>query len=408
MKVALLHYTSPPIVGGVENVLAHHARLMNKAGHQVTILAGRGKTFDAKIPVSILPLLDSRHAQVLAIKAVLDGGLVPTAFDGLRDQIKQELLAALQGFDLLIAHNVASLHKNLPLTAAIQAVYKMPGFPHLLLWHHDLAWTTKRYRHEMHNGYPWDLLCTDWGGVTHVVVSELRRQELGKLSGIDLASIRVIPNGVDINAFFKLEPQTILLMEQLRLLDANPLFLLPARLTPRKNIELALHVLAELRNEFPKAMLLVTGPEGPHNPANSTYRKKLLALRDELHLQGAAHFLADVTPEFLPDAVIADFYRLADALLFPSREEGFGIPIIEAAFSSIPVFCANLPVLHELGGADLSYFGPNTEPRSIARQISDRLRSEATSRWARRAKHGYAWDSIYALHIGPLIEEVGT
>jgi glycosyltransferase involved in cell wall biosynthesis len=126
-----------------------------------------------------------------------------------------------------------------------------------------------------------------------------------------------------------------------------------------------------------------------------------------LHLQGAAHFLADVTPDFIPDPVIADFFRLADALLLPSREEGFGIPIIEAAFSSIPVFCANIPVLRELGGTDVSYFGPNTEPPSIARQISIRLRNEATSRWARRAKHGYAWDSIYALHIGPLIQEVG-
>jgi glycosyltransferase involved in cell wall biosynthesis len=407
MRIALLHYSSPPIVGGVESVLAHHARLMTKAGHQVTILAGRGKSFDAAIPVRILPLLDSRHPQVLAIKAILDKGQYPPDFDDLRDQIGQELSAALQGFDLLIAHNVASLHKNLPLTAAIQAAYKMPGFPHLILWHHDLAWTTARYRFEMHHGYPWDLLCTDWGGVTHVVISEMRRQELGKLYGIPPASIRLVPNGVDVKAFFKLEEQTIQLMEQLSLLDANPLFLLPVRLTPRKNIELALRVLAELRNEFPKAMLLVTGPEGPHNPANATYRKKLLALRDELHLQGAAHFLADVTPDFIPDPVIADFFRLADALLLPSREEGFGIPIIEAAFSSIPVFCANIPVLRELGGTDVSYFGPNTEPPSIARQISVRLRSEATSRWARRAKHGYAWDSIYALHIGPLIQEVG-
>jgi mannosylglucosylglycerate synthase len=407
MKIALLHYSSPPIVGGVESVLAHHARLMAKAGHQVTILAGRGKTFDPNIPVRILPRLDSRHPQVLAVKASLDKGQVPPAFYDLRDQIGQELLAGLQGFDLLIAHNVASLHKNLPLTAALQAVYKMPGFPHLVLWHHDLAWTTPRYRHEMHAGYPWDLLCADWGGVTHVVISELRRKELAKLFGIPPASIRLVPNGVDVNAFYKLEGQTIQLVEQLHLLEANPLFLLPVRLTPRKNIELALRVLAELRNEFPKAMLLVTGPEGPHNPANSNYRKKLLALRDELHLQGAAHFLADVTSEFMPDAVIADFFRLADALIFPSREEGFGIPIIEAAFSSMPVFCANIPVLRELGGADVSYFGPNTEPRSIASQISDRLRGEATSRWSRRAKHGYAWDSIYALHIGPLIQEVG-
>ena len=116
MKIALLHYTSPPIVGGVESVLAHHARLMAKAGHAVTILAGRGKTFDANIPVRILPRLDSRHAEVLACQS--SAGQRASTRPLLTvcvDQIKQELLAELQGFDILIAHNVASLHKNLPL-----------------------------------------------------------------------------------------------------------------------------------------------------------------------------------------------------------------------------------------------------------------------------------------------------
>ena len=406
MKIALLHYSSPPIVGGVESVLAHHARLMTKAGHAVTIFTGRGNTFDERIPVQILPLLDSRHPEVMMVKREMDLGHCTPAFDRLRDKVGQEILAGMQGFDILIAHNVASLHKNLPLTAAIHAVYTMPGFPKLILWHHDLAWTTPRYRHEMHAGYPWDLLRTNWGNVTHVVVSELRRQELGRLLKIGQDAIRVIPNGVDVNSFFKLEPQTIHFVDQLKLLDANPLFLLPVRLTPRKNIELALRVLAELRSFFPKAMLLVTGPEGPHNPANARYRQRLLALRNDLNLQDRAHFLADITPEFMPDAVIADFYRISDALLFPSREEGFGIPIIEAAFNLMPVFCADIPVLHELCGEDVIYFDPDAEPRLIAKKIFDGLENEKTSRWARRVKQAYTWDSIYALRIGPLIQEV--
>ncbi len=42
MKIDLLHYSAPPIVGGVESVISHHARLMSKAGHPVRIIAGRG------------------------------------------------------------------------------------------------------------------------------------------------------------------------------------------------------------------------------------------------------------------------------------------------------------------------------------------------------------------------------
>ena len=406
MRIALLHYSSPPIVGGVESVLAHHARLMTKAGHEVSILAGRGKVFDELIPVRLLPRLDSRHAEVLKVKADLDTGKYTAAFDDLRDQIGMDLLPELKGFELLIAHNVASLHKNLPLTAALNQAYQAPGFPRLVLWHHDLAWTTSRYRSEMHAGYPWNLLRSKWAGAAHVTISKMRRGELSDLLGIAPESIRVIPNGVDMNTFFKLEPFTVQLVEQLRLNQADPLFLLPARLTPRKNIELALRVLAKVRIEYPKAMLLVTGPEGPHSPTNAAYKRRLLHLRRELDLQGAVHFLAEVTAEFIPDTVIADFYRLADALIFPSREEGFGIPIIEAAFSSIPVFCADIPVLRELGGEDVSYFDPQAEPDSIALQIAVRLVSEATGRWARRAKHGFTWDSIYRLHIDPLILEV--
>jgi mannosylglucosylglycerate synthase len=406
MKIALLHYSSPPIVGGVESVLAQHARMMTDAGHEVTIFAGRGEIFDERVKVRILPRLDSRHPDVMEVKEFLDAGKHTPAFEMLREQIKRELLDELRGCDVLIAHNVASLHKNLALTAALHAEHNKPGFPHLILWHHDLAWTTPRYRAELHEGQPWDLLRMYWEGVTQVVVSELRQQELAQLFGISGDTIRIIPNGVDIGAFFKFEPQTVGLIERLKLLEADPLFLLPVRLTPRKNIELALKVMAKLRDDFPRAMLLVTGPEGPHNPNNKAYKHRLMALRDALGLQDAAHFLAEVSDEFLPDAVIADFYRIADALLFPSREEGFGIPIIEAAFSRVPVFCADIPVLHELADDDVSYFDPDANPDEVAKQIKGRLEAEMTSRWGRRAKQSYAWDQIFALHIAPLLKEV--
>ncbi len=405
MKIALLHYTSPPIVGGVESVLAHHARMMTKSGHQVTILAGRGETFDENIEVHILPPLDSREPEVLRVKAELDKGERTPAFDVLREQVEEELSGVITRYDVLIAHNVASLHKNLALTAAIHDLCIVPGFPRLILWHHDLAWVTRRYRNEMHNGYPWDLLRRHWDCAMHVAVSEVRRQELSDLLGIPWEDIRVITNGVDLETFYKLEPQTTRLVEQLNLAQADPLLLLPARLTPRKNIELALHVLAELLKAFPKAMLLVTGPEGPHNPSNALYKQKLLDLRRDLDLRDRAHFLAEVISGYVSDGVIADFYRLADALLFPSREEGFGIPLIEAAVSSKPVFCANIPALRELGGGDVSYFDLNQNPYLIAEMIANRLEKEATLRWLRRAKHSYTWEAIYWAHIDPLLQE---
>jgi glycosyltransferase involved in cell wall biosynthesis len=322
----------------------------------------------------------------------------------LRDELATQLQAALSGVDILVAHNVCSLNKNLALTTALHQLHVSKKLPRLILWHHDLAWTTPRYQPELHEGYPWDLLRTDWGDTTHVVVSELRRSELAKLMKLGLDSISVIPNGVDAARFYKLESQTQVILDQTHLLDAAPILLLPIRITPRKNIELALRTLAELQKQFPKAALVVTGPLGPHNGNNIQYFEMLKNLRTQLGLQGSGHFLAELVDSFLPDEVIADFYRVADALFFPSREEGFGIPLIEAAFSHLPAFCADISPLRELGLDDAAFFSPDEDPAKIAGMIADYFQSSATARLSVRARSSFRWEAIYRQHILPLLK----
>jgi glycosyltransferase involved in cell wall biosynthesis len=197
-----------------------------------------------------IPHADSRHERLTQIKDDLDRGEVTNDFEIVRDKLAIELQAALSGVDVLIAHNVCSLNKNLALTAALHQLHQSNKLPRLILWHHDLAWTTPRYLPELHEGYPWNLLKTDWGNLTHVTVSELRRDELAELMNIEPASIRVIPNGVNAEEFYKLEALTESLLEKTNLLDAAPILLLPVRITPRKNIELALTTLAELKKQF--------------------------------------------------------------------------------------------------------------------------------------------------------------
>jgi glycosyltransferase involved in cell wall biosynthesis len=381
---------------------------MRSAGHAVRLIAARGAGVpEAGIEYMELPEAGSRHPRVLAVKAKLDAGEVPADFAALRGDIERDLAAALAGVDVVMAHNVASLNKNLALTAALHRLTAQPHSPKVVLWHHDLAWTTPRYRAELHPGEPWELLARAWPGARQVVVSEARRVELGELMGLAPDEITVVPNGVEIETLLKLEPRTETLSQAMGLADADLLLLLPVRLTPRKNIELALRVLAVLRaGTLPGAMLVVTGPEGPHNPANAEYRRRLLALRDELGLRGAAHFCAEHASEYLPDAVVADFYRLADALFMPSREEGFGIPLLEAAVTRLPVFCSDIPPLRALCGAEASYFDPDAEPSEVAALVAHRLRAEATTRFAARAKQGYIWPRIFEQHVSPLLESL--
>jgi glycosyltransferase involved in cell wall biosynthesis len=411
MNIAILHYSVPPIVGGVESVIAHHAQLMSANGHSVRLIAARGESLSAggsaseQIPLTIIPLADSRHSRVTIMKDQLDRGEVTKEFESLRNELAEQLKVVLTGVDILIAHNICSLNKNLALTAALHQLHSARKLPRLILWHHDLAWTTPRYQPELHDGYPWDLLKTAWPGATQVTISEMRQDELAVLMGIDKSQITVVPNGVDVGKFLKLEGQTLGYIQKLDLLQASPLILLPVRITSRKNIELALQILAALRNDLPSAQMIVTGPLGPHNSANLQYFERLIALREKLGLKNSVHFLAELTNEVIPDEIISDFYKLADALLFPSFEEGFGIPILEAGLAGIPVFCSDIQPLKKLGGEFVNYFSPDENPKAVAKMMADHFGTDKVFGLRAFVREQFTWERIYTTKIVRLLKE---
>ena len=240
MKIALIHYTAPPVVGGVESALARQAAQLTQAGHLVSILAGRGETWNARYPVRVLPRIDPRHPDVLNLRAELEDGSLPPEFRPLVQQVESDLREALAGCEVLIAHNVASLHRNLALTAALYNISQGPRAPRIILWHHDLAWAMPRFQDELYPGWPWDLLRTPWGGARQVVTSQLRREQLMQIFGLPEEEISVIPTGLDMPEFLGLQPRSAKLVHDLRLLDGAPILLTPVRISRRKNLELAL------------------------------------------------------------------------------------------------------------------------------------------------------------------------
>src|SRR6202040_1492361 len=64
MKIALVHYTSWPVIGGVESVIRQHAQLMSQHGHTVEIFCGKGRFFNDTIPTQIFRELNSQEALV--------------------------------------------------------------------------------------------------------------------------------------------------------------------------------------------------------------------------------------------------------------------------------------------------------------------------------------------------------
>jgi glycosyltransferase involved in cell wall biosynthesis len=406
MHIVILHYAAPPVVGGVERVIYYHATLLAEAGYEVSVVAGRGEPFDPGVAFHRLDVVGSRHPDILALKAELDQGRVPEGFDAMRDHILDALRPLLDGADVLIAHNVLGLHKNLPLTAALRQLVEEQSSPRLIAWHHDLAWKASRYLPELYDGDPWNLLRQPWPHTRHVAVSQARRQDVAELFQVSPDEVTVVPGGVDILSFLGLAPAIRQFVDEVGLEDTLPWLLLPARITRRKNIELAVRVTAALqKGDFPNIALIVTGPPGPHNPDNLGYFGELKRLRDELALDGAVHFLSEELGESPTDDQMVTLYHLADALMLPSYEEGFGIPIIEAALTRLPIFCSDIAPLRELAGGRANYFSPHAEPEQIAQLISRVLAADRAIMLRRRVLNRYGWRRIVHKQVEPLLAE---
>jgi mannosylglucosylglycerate synthase len=409
--IALVHYTSPPIIGGVEAVLGRHARLLADRGCDVRVVTGRGGALGARIRVRHLPLLDSRHPRVLAVTAQLAEGRVTPAFAALSAQIQEGLERALAGASVCVVHNALTLHKNLALTAALHRMAAKRPPIRFVAWCHDLAWINPQYREELHAGQPWRLLTTPLPGATYVAVSRDRQRALSAALRLSASQIEVIPNGIDPAAFLHLSPAGRWLADTLRLWDQQIVLLLPVRITRRKQIEYALRVTGELVRRELSVRLLVTGPLGAHNPRNRTYFDELRALRAALGLEEQVVLCAEVPgprgePFTLSDRVVADLYAMADALLLPSREEGFGLTLLEAGLARVPAFVSEIPPFREIGGDALQTFGLDDSPAVCAQRIVHGLMDDRAYRLRRRILATYAWDVIMRDRIMPLLTQL--
>jgi glycosyltransferase involved in cell wall biosynthesis len=394
LRIALLHYTAPPVVGGVERVIGRHASLMAAAGHTVRVVAGRGDSVDPRVEFDFVPLADSLHPDVAGVRESLAAGSIPPEFGRLVQRLERQLSEALAGSDVVVAHNVASLNRNLVLTASLHDLWRGGVTWRLILWHHDLAWTRARYLPELHEGRPWSLLKEQWPGAIDVTISEARRAEVARLHGADPADVYVVPGGVDVPCVRELGP----------LVESDPLLLAPVRITARKNIELALGVVAELRLRGRNAGLVVTGPVDPHSPFEQAYRVRLAELIGEYGIETAVVFLAERYGGSLPDEAVATLYELADALLLPSFDEGFGLPVLEAAVARLPIVCSDLPSLRALAGEAATYFDPEAPASRVATALLARLDRDPIVGLAQRARRQYAWPEVYARSIEPLLE----
>jgi glycosyltransferase involved in cell wall biosynthesis len=144
---------------------------------------------------------------------------------------------------------------------------------------------------------------------------------------------------------------------------------------PRKRIDRLLHVFAGLVQVVPGARLVRVG--GPLTSLQETLAAKL----------GITARIC--TLPFLEQATLSAVYRRAALLLLTSDAEGFGLPVVEALGSGIPVVATDLPVLREVGGEAISLCRAD-DLLSWVETISGLLREreQEPERWHRRRETG--------------------
>ncbi len=125
----------------------------------------------------------------------------------------------------------------------------------------------------------------------------------------------------------------------------------------RKNVLLAIQALHYLPDDV---SLVVVGRQTPYSDRVHEY-----VLEHRMHSR--VQMLHNV-----PDDDLPSLYRMADCFVYPSRYEGFGIPIIEAISQGLPVVTCTGSCLEEVGGPDSLYVSPD-DPEAMAHALKQVL-----------------------------------
>jgi glycosyltransferase involved in cell wall biosynthesis len=133
-------------------------------------------------------------------------------------------------------------------------------------------------------------------------------------------------------------------------LGQDPYFVILSTIAPRKNHLLMLQLWREMASQGRAPRLVIIGRRGWEN--DTAFR-----LLDRGDFGGRV-----VEMGRLPDPETAALLRGATALLFPSLEEGFGIPLAEALAMAVPAIASDIPVFREVGGTVPEFLHPLDGP----------------------------------------------
>ncbi|MEM8953334.1 MAG: glycosyltransferase family 4 protein [Verrucomicrobiota bacterium] len=399
MNIALLHYAYVPTIGGVEFVMEQHAGLFARHGHAVKVVCGSGASEVPGVSVSEVVELLPGYDEVLRAQGEVRGGACGPIFLGLKDRLKDRFREELSSCDVVFVHNVMTMHFNLAATAAIAELAQELEGVRFVNWVHDLAAINPDYELPDGERYPWGLMSSPATAVEAVIISKKRQRQYCKLMGVSARECPVIPNGIEVLGVLKLTPHVHDFARRYGLLYADIVMIHPTRIVRRKNVEYGVRVLAELKKLARSCAYLVTGAPDPHNAEARAYGEELKALIQELDVERQFHFLSNTFR--VSDRDLRHLYSISDILFLPSRQEGFGLPLLEAGLFRVPIFCPALEPMKSILEHNVNLFDLEDDPAQVAGRIVEVLDGSSRHRARKEVMRNYCWERLFSERIEP-------
>ncbi|NTE87921.1 MSMEG_0565 family glycosyltransferase [Agrobacterium rubi] len=210
----------------------------------------------------------------------------------------------------------------------------------------------------------------------------------------------VVGNGVDTQRFAPAWSGEQTALHDRIGLHAGPVFLSVGGIEARKNTLGILEAFRQLRAVKSDAQLVVAGGVSllDHRDYQEEFQSQLSTLRADA---SDVHIIGAVADEDMPN-----LYRLADALVFPSLKEGFGLVVLEAMASGVPVIVPSIaPFTEYLSSEDAIWCDPQ-HPASIAEGMALTLVPAIRNRIIARGLEvagRFTWRGVAEAHLSTYV-----
>jgi len=380
-RIALLHYSAEPAIGGVEKLIQAQIEALLDLGYQVRLVVGAGeqpigaelRTIEAMCP---------DHPSVLAAGSeIVSEASLQT--HPITRSLTREIELALEDCTDCWVHNALTVTLNPFLTLALAQLAARTPLIRWVAWCEDLSATSA---YVGRGDVTVEAMIHDaLRAMRLVTISGRRAVELSRTLGVPSTAVRVIHPPLNVTSWLGLSEQTLRLAGQLRLHRFVPSVLVPAKMLPHKNLFRALDLADGLVARGCSPLVLFTGALSVHQPDLSR-----LVLDDLIHevvargLEPWVRVATDLTDDALFPRTVREMMMLTDLVFLASSEEGFGMPLVEAAAVRAPVLCSDIPAFREALG-DAARYVPSEATgvelagaaAEIAARSSNRTRRDA-------------------------------